>query len=109
MVPSGRWRAKLPQRGGRVAGLQVSRLQQAGELQQGGDGSARFVPCGQLPTPIGIGHPGGNEYATIIGLQFELQCLACAEASGNRKFATAERMKGILNRDAARIAGIVVV
>jgi hypothetical protein len=78
-------------------------------LQQRGYGNARFVSRGQLPTPIGIGHPSGNEYPTIVGLQFESQRPACSKTPGNGKFATMERMKEVVNRDADRIVGIVVV
>ena len=69
----------------------------------------RLVSRGQLPTPIDIGHPSGNEYTTIVGLQLELQRLTCTEASGNRQLATMEGMKGVVNCDVARIAGIVAV
>ena len=109
MVPSGSPRAKLPQRYSRVAGLQVRRVQQADQLQQRGQGSARFVSSSQLTTAIGIGHPSGNEYPAIVSLQFKPQCLACPEESGNGKFATMEGVKGVVNRDVARIVGIVVV
>jgi len=64
---------------------------------------------GQLTTAVDIGHPSGNEYPAIIGLKFELQRIVCSEPSGNRKFLTVEGMKGVVNRDAARIAGIVTV
>ena len=101
-------RAKLPQRYSHVVGLQVGRVQQAGQLQQRGHGSARFISRSQLTTAIGIGHPSGNEYPAIVGLQFKLQRLACPKESRNGQPATMEGMKGVVNRDDARIAGIVV-
>jgi len=61
-----------------------------------------------LTTAIGIGHPSGNQYPAIVGLQFESQRLACPEVSGNGQLATMEGMKGIVNRDVARIVGIIV-
>jgi hypothetical protein len=60
-----------------------------------------------LATAVGIGHPSGHEYPTIVGLKFELQCIASTEPSGNRQFSTVAGMKGVVNRDVARIAGIV--
>lgn len=79
------------------------------ELQQGSDGNARFVTGGQIPARFGIHHPGGHEHAAIVGLQFEPQDSTGTEASGDGKFAPIQGMKGIVNREAARIAGIVVV
>lgn len=68
----------------------------------------RFAIGGQLATAIHIAHPSGNEYSVIVGLKFELQHIASSEPSGNRQLLTVEGMKGVMNRDAARIAGIIV-
>ena len=68
----------------------------------------RFAIGGQLTTAVDIGHPSRDEYPAIVGLKFELQRIARSEPSGNGQFLTVEGMKGVVNRDAARIAGIVV-
>ena len=60
-----------------------------------------------MATAADIGHPSGHQYPTIVGLKFELQRIACTEPPGNRQLLTVEGMKGVVNRDAARIAGIV--
>ena len=92
-----------------MAVLQADRLQLIAELQQRSDAHAGLVTGSQVATGVGIGHPGGDEYAAIVGLQFELQDFTSTEASGDGKFAPIQGMKRVVNFEAARIAGIVVV
>ena len=76
------------------------------QFQQTCHRAPRFAACGHLATSIEVGHPRGNEHTTVLCLKFELLNIASSELPGNRQILTVERVKRVVNRGVARIAGI---